>query len=373
MFKYWPDSFDLSWHLLRPIAAAIYGGGEFNECFRTAERIKPGDNESWHREWYATAEHVHGLAKAAEQAGHITSAHDHFLRACTYYRWAEAFLTETDPRQIPTYDRVVECFTAAGRWFPRPLESVEIPYENGKSLPAYFYPGRGTPERKVPGILYIAGADVLKEELYFMGGRGVTDPGMALLTVDGPGQGATIRHNGIRTRYDFEVPVRAMIDYLVSRPEVDPERIAVIGRSFAGYLSCRALAFEHRPKALVVFGAFYEITKGKIASNPTRWLGLSGTASEEAAWEVLKRFTLKGVVDKIKCPMMIVHGEDDHLVPVEHAHRTYNEATCPKELVIYKRDQPGSVHCAYDSFPETMPLMFDWLADKLQYREAAGR
>lgn len=122
-----------------------------------------------------------------------------------------------------------------------------------------------------------------------------------------------------------------------------------------------------------MFGAFYEITRSKIASNPTRWLGLSGTTSEEAAWEVLKRFTLKGVVDKIQCPMMIIHGEDDHLVPVEHAHRTFNEATCPKELVIYKHGQPGSVHCQYDSFPETMPLMFDWLADNLNHREAAAR
>lgn len=371
MFLYWPENFNWSWHLLRPIAASVFGGGEFNECYRTAERIKVGDGESWHTEWLRTADHARELGEQAEAAGHRVTAREHYLRACNYYRWSEAFLDHADPRRLPTYDRCVQSFQRAGRWFSPVLEQVEVPYET-TSLPGYFYPGQGTRERRVPGILYIAGADVLKEELYFMGGRGVMDRGMALLTVDGPGQGTTLRHRKIPSRYDYEVPVGAALDYLQSRPEVDPERIAVIGRSFAGYYSCRALAFDHRPRALVVFGAFYKVEEATLTRNPRHWQWLVGAGSLDEARAKYQKFTLEGVVNRVRCPMLILHGENDHLVPVEHAHRTYAEATCPKELVIYGKNDAGSVHCQYDSFPETIPLMLDWLCDKLGHAQMPG-
>jgi dienelactone hydrolase len=37
-----------------------------------------------------------------------------------------------------------------------------------------------------------------------------------------------------------------VVDYLLSRPDVDPERIALIGLSFGGYLAPRAATAEHR-------------------------------------------------------------------------------------------------------------------------------
>jgi dienelactone hydrolase len=228
-------------------------------------------------------------------------------------------------------------------------------------------------EHKVPGVLYIPGADVPKEELYFMGGRGIVDRGMALLTVDGPGQGATIRLRKIPARYDTEAWVTPALDYLQSRPEVDPERLGVVGRSFAGYFSCRALAFEHRPKALVVFGAFYKFDDEMFPLYPRHWQWMVGAGTPQEAQAKLRKFTLEGIVSQINCPMLIVHGEDDHLVPVAHARRVYTEATCAKELVIYEHDAPGSVHCAYDSFPETMPLMWDWLSRQLGHKQSSAR
>lgn len=368
MFEFWPEDFNWSWHLLRPIAAAVFAGGEFNECYRTAERIKLGDKESWHAEWRRTADHVKALGERAEAAGYVVTARGHYLRASNYYRWSEAFLDHEDRRRIPTYDECVRCFQRAGRWFVPPLEQVEIPYE-GTSLPGYFYPGRGKPGQRVSAILYIAGADVLKEELYFMGGRGLVDRGFALLTADLPGQGTSLRHRKLHSRYDYEVPVGAALDYLQSRPEVDPDRVGVIGRSFAGYYSCRALAFDHRPKALVVFGAFYKVREETLTRNPRHWQWLVGARSLEEAREKYQQFTLEGVVGRVRCPMLVIHGERDHLVPVEHAHRTYAEATCPKELVIYKESEAGAVHCQYDSFPETIPLIADWLCDRLGHRQ----
>ncbi|HEY7363017.1 MAG TPA: alpha/beta hydrolase [Methylomirabilota bacterium] len=373
MFTMWPQDFDWSWHLIRPIAEGIYGGGEFNEIYRAAERMTLGDRESWYREWLRLAEEIDGRGGQADAAGHPISARDHYLRACNYYRWAEFFLLPEDPRRVHTYDRCVACFRAAGRYFTPPLEQVEVPYE-GTTLPGYFYPAMNTDGGgQAPGLLYVAGADVLKEELYFLGGRAAIERGMALLVVDMPGQGETLRHRGIVSRHDYEVPVGAAIDYLQRRPEVDGGRIALLGRSFGGYYAARAAAFDKRLRACAIFGALYDgvdlYDTYPPIRNQLRWL--TGAKSLEDARERLKAFSLKGVVDKISCPLLIIHGEDDHLVPARHAQRTYDEARTDKQLILYKPGEPGSIHCSYDGFPYTIPALFDWLADRLSVRPGA--
>jgi fermentation-respiration switch protein FrsA (DUF1100 family) len=369
MFKMWPLEFDWSWHLLRPIAEGIYGGGEFNEIYRAAERMTVGDTESWYREWLHLAERIDDLGRQAEAAGHPITARDHYLRACSYYRWAEFFLLPEDPRRTHTFERCVGCFRAAGRHFTVPLEQVEVPYE-GTSLPGYFYPAMTPVGQKAPGLVYVAGADVLKEELYFLGGKAAIERGLALLVVDMPGQGETLRHRGIVSRPDYEVPVGAAIDYLEGRPEVDGGRIALLGRSFGGYYAARAAAFEKRLAACAIFGALYDgadlYDTYPPIRNQLRWL--TGAKDLEDARERLKAFSLNGVVDKISCPLLVVHGEDDHLVPAWHAQRTHDEARTEKQLILYRRGEPGAIHCSYGGFPYTIPALLDWLTDRLLVR-----
>jgi dienelactone hydrolase len=373
MFTMWPQDHDWSWHLVRPIAEAIYGGGEFNEIYRAAERMPAGDTEAWYREWARLAEQIEGLGRQAEAAGHRVTARDHYLRACNYWRWAEFFLLPEDPRRLPAYDRCVAGFRAAGRHFTPALEQVEIPYE-GQTLPGYFYPALNAPPGPQPGLLYVAGADVLKEELYFLGGKAAIERGMALLVMDGPGQGETLRHRKLPSRHDYEVPVGAALDYLQSRPEVDAGRIALLGRSFGGYYAARAAAFQTRLSACAIFGALYDGRDLYDTYPPIRhqlrWL--TGARDLEDTRERLKAFSLQGVVERISCPLLVIHGEDDHLVPAWHARRTYEEARTDKQLILYKPGEPGSVHCSYDGFPYTIPTLFDWLADRVGASGAAS-
>lgn len=367
MFKFWPEDEDWSWHLLRPMAEAMYGGGEAQECLRAAARIRLGDKESWHAEWKALADQVAQLGEDALAGGRRVTARDHFLRASNYYRWAEFFLAADDPRRLPAYRRCVDCFRKAGPCLDPPLERVEIPYE-GTRLQGYFYPAKGGAGRKTPGALYVAGADVLKEELYFLGGRALIERGVSLLVVDGPGQGETLRFQGIASRPDYEVPVGAALDVLAARPEVDPERLGLVGRSFGGYYATRAAAFERRVRALVVFGALFSAVE-LFDDYPTirgqlQWL--TGCSSPEETRQRLRAFTLGPVIGRVRCPVLIIHGEGDHLTPASHARRTFEGLTVKdKDLVLYGRGEPGSVHCQYNSFPVTIPYLCDWLAERL--------
>lgn len=60
-----------------------------------------------------------------------------------------------------------------------------------------------------------------------------------------------LRQRGVPFRPDWEAVVTPVLDFALQRPEVDPDRVAIGGRSFVGYLAPRAASSEHRPAACV--------------------------------------------------------------------------------------------------------------------------
>jgi fermentation-respiration switch protein FrsA (DUF1100 family) len=141
--------------------------------------------------------------------------------------------------------------------------------------------------------------------------------------------------------------------------------------SFGGYYAARAAAFEKRLSACAIFGALCDGVDLYDTYPPIRnqWRWLTGAKDLDDARARLKAFSLDGVVDKISCPPLVVHGEDDHLVPARHAQRTYDEARTEKRLILYKPGEPGSIHCSYNGFPYTIPALLDWLAERLAVSE----
>ena len=76
------------------------GGGSVSECFLAASRMKPGDKESWHREWKRVADFNHKRGDEELAKGHVQTAKNCWLRASEYYRQAEFWLTPDDPRRL---------------------------------------------------------------------------------------------------------------------------------------------------------------------------------------------------------------------------------------------------------------------------------
>ena len=180
---------------------------------------------------------------------------------------------------------------------------------------------------KWPAVLFLGGADAYAEEIYF-GGKQMLDRGWAMLLVDAPGRGSSIYLKGIKTRPDYEVPGKACVDYLVSRPEVDPDRVALLGISMAGYYAPRVAAFEKRLKALVAWSGCYSILDDLydlcVHLQPVCQRLLGGVSHEEAR-RLLKDFTMAGIAKNITCPTLITHGDKDTLMSVEGAKRLFNE------------------------------------------------
>jgi hypothetical protein len=210
------------------------------------------DVESWTVAWSDTAERVERIAKDCLRGGHVVSAREAFLRASMYWGSAFFYLPPTDPRQLEMYLRHRSCFTQAARLFNPAIEPVSIPYENGKTLPGYFMRAVGADGPR-PTVMIITGGDGTCEELYFWGGgAAAVRRGYNAFLWEGPGQvGAFALDPELTYRPDWEVPTRYAVDYVLSRDDVDPERLALSGHSMSGYFVPRAAAYEKRLTAVI--------------------------------------------------------------------------------------------------------------------------
>jgi dipeptidyl aminopeptidase/acylaminoacyl peptidase len=290
--------------LLRTIGETYYKGADIGECLSTAYRIKEGDFESWHTEWLKTAKRIHSYADESLANGHIISARDAHLRASNYYRASEFLLIDPhDPRIQTTWGNSKECFSKAAKLFPFLVEPVEIPYEQGTTLPGYFYhysnrdsiykneetevDDKG-PEKKLarPVLIVHGGFDSTLEELFSSAAAPALERGYNCLTFEGPGQGGVIRKQGIPFRYDWEKVVAPVIDYAIRRKKefgIDVNRIALMGISMGGYLAARAAAFDNRISACILNDGVYDGYEAITSTFPESLL----TALEEGNSELV--------------------------------------------------------------------------------------
>jgi dipeptidyl aminopeptidase/acylaminoacyl peptidase len=235
-------------------------------------------------------------------------------------------------------------------------------------MPAYFIRPKG--QTKNPVLISFGGLDSFKDELWFMTGHGAVQRGIAVLMVDGPGQGGTLRRHRIPTRYDYEVPVGRCIDFLLKRSDVDGSRIAVSGSSLGGYYSARAGSKEHRLAACISHGAIWDVEQrfrdrgeGHALASHMKWV--FGARSMAEAIEKARPFKLEGVLGEMRCPYLVLHGGHD-VLGVENSKTVYEYAKSKGVKVTLRltsEEETGAEHCQHDNPTLGQELMIDWLAD----------
>lgn len=331
MFHYWTDgtpeahvfSFQFAWLL----SEAVQGAADAHELFRVAKRVRSGNGRDWHDAFKAMARHVKGIADDAAKAGHEATASAAYFRAFTYFRSAERVLGGGDKRKSALYRTALSCYAKGMRLSEHECEIVQVPFDGHRLAGLFFPPRLRSTANPPPCVIFLSGADALPEENFFRGVQYVTARGAACLVFNGPGQGSTLRVLGLPTIPEYERPVTAAVDYLMTRKDIDHDRIGLMGVSFAGYYAPRAVAFERRIKACVVWGALYDALADIYDYYPPlrpqlQWI--VGARSHEDARERYKAFTLEGLLAKVECPVLITHGARDRMVPLSSAQRTYS-------------------------------------------------
>lgn len=369
-FAYWPDDLEWSTQFMRLLGYIYVGGADFSEVHAVARDLPPGDERAWRAGFSALADAVEGDARAAHAGGHPVTARDAWLRASVYHRISGQLRAIGGAGTPPGVEAARRCFRAAMAVTDPPVAAVEIPYE-GTTLPGYLVPPLRA-DGPGPAVAVIGGIDAFAEEMYLKIGRALGERGYRVLLFDGPGQGEA-RRRGVHARHDSEVPVAAAVDFLQRRDGVDPDRIGLIGSSLGGYYATRAAAFEHRLRACVVWGASEGIDAAKLAPGGP----LAGRARQVQALFGLDDpaglparvagFHLRGVPERIRCPVLILHGESDVLVPVEVARRTFDAVGHEdKRLITYPPGTPGCTHCQLDALSVAHRDICDWLDTRLR-------
>jgi dipeptidyl aminopeptidase/acylaminoacyl peptidase len=366
MIEFFPQHYRWSYTTLLAFAA----GGQLGDIALILPRLqsKVGDDDLWFQQWTWLA---HVLEERAEGGSDETASEDLFL-ASLYHTIGEHFVSPADPRRLESYHEVLRTFEAARAKAPFTVERVEVPFE-GSSLPAYFMPAAGAGPK--PTLIFICGLDTTKELWFLRARQQFTLRGFNCLFIDTPGIGEALRLRKFYTRFDYEVPVGAAVDYLVTRPDVDAARVGIVGSSLGGYYISRAAAYERRIKAAVAWGAIYDYGaiwrqrlagKGSSAAPTFQLMFITGTDTIEEAVRRVENFSIRMYADKLECPFLIVHGSDDRQIPESDATAMFNAiASNDKELKIFSGEDGGSAHTQFDNHLPAVHYVADWVGRKL--------
>jgi len=374
----WPVTFpgNLRWSNATQIVKGMvaYGAAAMAEIDLITQRLKaragePDLDRVWMEEWSKEADRVAKIGDDADAAGNAITAGNQYMRAGNYYYSAERFIPPGEAK-LAMYRKALRCYQGAMARLHPDIERVEVPYE-GNSLPAWFVKGRGLGKRRT--LVLFDGMDNAKEMSVIFAGLDLAKRGINVLAIDGPGQSEPLRLHNIPSRHDYEAAGTPVYDYVASRPEVDAKRVAVMGYSFGGYHAPRICAFDKRYAACVCFGAMhwniYDFVKGHAPADPRQTSGSTfqfrwvvGAPDNETALGWAKKFTLEGVADKVTCPILILHGENDRVVPLAEAKKLYERVGSKnKTLRIFTETEGGAEHCQVDNRQLGVDFIGDWL------------
>lgn len=388
MLEYFPNNY--VWNLSTNIALAMGGNiGEVDAiCRQLIDASANGDDagtEAFFKAWCEKADVLVELAKEDEAAGRRLSAGAKYNRASTYYLTAERMQSRHYAPRKEAYRKMLDSFAKFTELHGENCARVEIPY-NGTVLAGLFVRAATSEGKPAPCIVHFNGLDSTKEAIYGSGiAQALARRGISTLMVDQPGVGEALRLHELAAIVESEAWAGAVVDYLQTRSDVDPESIGVCAWSLGGYYAPRAAAFEKRFKLCVAWGANFnwgELQKRRLAREgdrpvPHYWEHVQwvwGKNSLEEFMEFAPRVTLENVVDKITVPFLVTHGSNDRQIPLEYAHQQYEGAiNSPKrELKFFTPREGGIEHCSADNMTNARDFIADWIVETFMELGAKG-
>lgn len=336
----------------------LAGGVDYLDYLRLQKRCIQGE-EDWVQVCESLGDYNYNHAKKELEKGHTLTAKYFFMAASAVYRVGQYGLNELNEEKLRIYHKVDESVACYTKLYDPPMEKVTIPYkdynmEGWLLLPKHI-------KDTCPVVLMIPGATGFKEE-FILQAQNMVDRGLAVLLMDGPGQGTTLYFNKGYLEVNIENAYSKMIDFLEKDNRFSD--VGVIGGSTGGYYVPRVAAVDKRVKACVLnSGSYYPQEICDFAPIYNHKFALLCGVSDEEMNELWPKMTLEGIAEKIECPLLVAHSDTDPIFSLKGVQRIYDEAKSKdKEMKIYK----GTWHCAGGMESEAFRYMADWLADHLK-------
>lgn len=381
MFQYFESNY--VWSL--GVAAALEMGAKIGEveemCRPLVEIAKQGGDvgtQEFFAAWVGMGDRLCTLADEDEAKGHLLSAGQKLNRAANYYISAERLQAHDYAPRLVLYKKFLTTFEKGIRLSRESCKRIEIPYA-GKHLSGLFVPAQGV-EGPAPCLVVVNGLDSTKEMLYRSGAFGsvLAQRGISALFLDQPGTGEALRLQGLTAVVDTERWASKVVDYLETLPEIDEKRIGLLGVSLGGYYAPRAVAFEPRFALGAVWGANHnwgEMQERRLAREgerpvPHYWEHVCwvwGAKDMDEFMSIANGVHLNGVLDRIRVPFLVTHGESDRQIPLEYAQQTFEQLTNSpdRELRVFTAREGGVQHCSLDNTANAGSIIADWVAERL--------
>ncbi len=318
-------------------------------------RDRPAD-VSWLGYWLSRAADHEKLGDEALAAGRRRTAADYFYFGALAAQYAQ-FLW-FGPDRVAAQQRKAELYRKAAPLLDPPAEPVDLRIDG---VPVRVYvrlPAGGAPH---PAVVMLGGLESTKEESRQMEDL-VLARGMATATFDGPGQGETFAYRALSG--DFERYTSAVVDHLVTRRDIDPGRIAVLGRSLGGNYALKSAACDRRIAACVCWGGFSDMDEWDAETPLTKesWRYVSKVATlDDARDHVRGALETRHVLGEIRCPTYVLHGVHDE-IPLTFVDTVRSHVVnAPLTLVV---EEHGD-HCCHNLGPRPRFQIADWLHDQL--------
>jgi hypothetical protein len=374
------------------LGGAYYRIADVGACLAIADEITDGDSASAVQAMTAAGDRLAAIADQAAAAGHRVSARDAYMQAANYTFAASYFVDGmgAPERFGPLWLRHQTLWDEATALLEPPVEHVRIAYE-GTTLPGFFYPAAAGQRR--PLLVFNNGSDGGMPSAWAMGLAAALDRGYHCLAFYGPGQGTALVQQHLYFRPDWEKVITPVVDYAMTRPDVDPARIALLGISQGGYWVPRAVAFEQRVAAAVADPGVWDVSTSWTGHLPPELLALLdagdkaafdeymteglreapalaatlrfrmrpyGLSSPFEVYRAAQQYTLAGVAERIRCPLLITDPDDEAFWPGQ-SQQLYDALPGPKTLVRFTAAEGGDLHCEPKVPGLRAQRIFDWL------------
>ena len=359
-WAYWPEREDLSIEFMRLLGAAQEGGSAVAECCVAASRIDCSDDSSWHREWKRIADVSCERGNAALAHGNLLTAKSNWLRAIGYYQSAAFPFDPTDDNYRVAIARMQECARNYLRHLKPAGEVVQITWPGGYPLEAYFLPAPDAVGR-APALICIGEPGRRKEEYLYKIARYASERGISLLAVDLFGAGADAQFEQAVGRFDLEMTIAHIMDYLVERDDVDAERVVILADGWGSSFVARGIAFDDRFAAAVCDGGIWDLHE--------RAFLLSRLDLPNANLDARRAFNKVG--RNIKCPVLVAMGEQGWL-EAERVRDMVDDLKaegCEMTLKIFTTEETASAQAHADNPTLANEFIFDWIGARLRLNQ----
>jgi 2,6-dihydroxypseudooxynicotine hydrolase len=317
------------------------------------------DWEQWADAWAATADRYEDLGLIALEAGHRVTAAEHLRRAALTLQFAQFVLTEEPERRAALQQRMAAVYTLCAPLLDPPAHRYAVPYGGQRQVVGYL---RLPPNVEKPGVvILLPGLESTKEQFstyepYFL------RRGVATLSVEGPGQGEGALTAPFRDAL-YGDAIAAVGESISARQDIDPTSVVVLGTSFGGYLALRHATRIEGLRGVVDIAGPYDLRGFAELQEVTRdgFREFVAAADEDEARKLLDDVTLDGVLGEFPVPVFVVHGEQDRIIDVSHAHRIIS--ALPQNADV-RLEREGN-HSCNNVASIVRPAVADWVADRL--------